>query len=350
MFGGVGSSAATAGTVFGIGSGLLKGGVSGNAQAALGTASLANKAGAFGGASSTAGGVLGTAGGALGIYNGIQQGGISGYGGATVGALRAGAGIASLAGDSSLAGTLGSTAGYIAAPLSIYNAVENYQSGNAGADAMNDAEAGAAVGSFFGPIGTAVGAVGGAIVGGLSSLVGPGKTDAETADVKSLINATSSNGNNSQVAASVQNPYIQLAGLFDDRSSTLPMYQKYGRMGEQKFTNDFAGQINSALASGAITKNTPASQVYSQVIAPWVNSMGSGWSNVGTTYTATTQGLLQDMTAQYLNGTASQNWKAVGGDSPFSNIYQGSTISAAPAPAPVQGLYGQRPGIGTQLR
>lgn len=338
--------------MLGIGSGLQQGGVSGNAQAALGTASLANKAGAFGGASSTAGSALGAAGGALGVYNGIRQGGISGYGGATVGALRAGSGIAGLAGDSSLAGTLGSAAGYVAAPLSIYNAVKNYQSGNAGADALNDAEAGAAVGSFFGPIGTAVGAVGGAIVGGLSSLIGPGRTDAETTDVNSLINATSSNGNNSQIAASVQNPYVQLAGLFDDKSSTLPMYQQYGRMGEQKFTNDFASQINSAISSGKISASTPASQVYSQVIAPWVASMGTGWSNVGTAYTATTQGLLQDMTSQYLNGTAAQNWKSVGGTSVFSNIYQGTGISAAPSPttAPIQSIYGQGAGAGTQLR
>lgn len=315
-----GSALGTAGGLFNIEQGLAKGGVTGNAQAAIGSASLANKGGAFGGASSQAGAALGAAGGALGIYNGIQQGGVSGYGSAAVGAARVGQGVSSLAGDSQLAGELGSTAGYIAAPLAVYNAVKNYQSGATGSDTLNGAEAGAAIGSIIPGIGTVIGGVVGGVVGALSSAIGPGKTDQETTDVKSVINATSAAGNSSSVAASVQNPYVQLAGLFDDKSSTLPMYQQYGRMGEQKFTNDMVGQINTAYKNGTINSSSTPQQVYNSVVAPWVSSMGNGWSGVGTTYQATTQGLLQDMVGQYMAGTASQNWQAVGGDSPFSGL------------------------------
>lgn len=300
----------------------------GYASAGLSATQLGAKNNVFGSNSSSVGTAAGEGANALGIYSGIKQGGVAGYGGAAVNA----AGLAENAGLISASSTFGQAIPVAGAALSLYNFGKNYQSGATGSDALNGAEAGAAVGSIVPGIGTVIGGVIGGAVGALSSAFGPGKKDAETANVQGLINATSSNGNNSQIAASVQNPYVQLAGLFDDRSSTLPMYQKYGRMGEQKFTNDFATQINSALASGQITKNTPASQVYSQVIAPWVNGMGSGWDNVGAAYTSTTQGLLQGMTAQYLNGTAAQNWKAIGGDSPFSNIYQGSQIQAAPSP------------------
>lgn len=313
----------------GIYNGISSGSPTGYASAGLSATKLGAKYGAFGSNSSSIGTAAGEGANALGIYSGIKQGGVAGYGGAAVNAAQLGSKIGAFGGYS---GAIGAGAAYVAAPLAVYNAVANYQSGNTGSDTLNGAEAGAAIGSIVPGIGTVIGGVVGGAVGALSSAFGPGKKDAETANVQGLIDATSSNGNNSQIAASVQNPYVQLAGLFDDRSSTLPMYQKYGRMGEQKFTNDFASQINSALASGQITKSTPASQVYSQVIAPWVNGMGSGWSNVGQAYTATTQGLLQGMTAQYLNGTAAQNWKAIGGDSPFSNIYQGSSISAAPSP------------------
>lgn len=345
----MGSGLQTVGAAAGILSGLQRGGATGYAQAGLGTAGLANKAGAFGGSpNASLGSGLGIAGGAFGIYNGIKQGGVAGYGQAAAGGLQVGAGAANLAGDAGLASDLSTAAGAIGAPLAVYNAVENYQSGNAGADAMNDAEAGAAIGSFFGPIGTVIGAAGGAIVGGVSSLFGPGKTDQETSDVNQLINATGKNGNSSQIASSVQNPYLELAGLFDDKSSTLPMYQQYGRMGEQKFTDDMTTKINQAVQQDPGLKNNPQ-EVYQDVVAPWVQSMGKGYSNVGSTYTATTQGLLQDMVNQYMNGTAAQNWKAVGGDSPFSSIYNGSSFSAAPT-APVQSAYSGGQPSGLQAR
>lgn len=339
---GVGSALGTAGSALNIYSGLRSGSPTGYASAGLGAAQIGAKYGAFGSSSGAVGQYAGAAGNVLGIYSGLKQGGVAGYGGAAVNAAQLGARAGAFG---SLSGTVGQYAGYAAIPLALYNEVNSWRSGATGSDALGGASTGAAVGTAVLPgIGTVVGGLIGGAVGALSSAFGPGAKDPETAGVQGLIDATSSHGNTSQIAAGVQNPYVQLAGLFDRRSSTLPMYQKYGRMGEQKFTQDFANQINSALASGQISANTPPDQVYNKVIAPWVNSMGSGWSNVGQAYTATTQGLLQDMTGQYLNGTAAQNWKAIGGDSPFANIYQGSQIQAAPNPmaALPTNFYGRR--------
>lgn len=319
LFSGVGNTAGTAASIYGIASGLQSGTPTGQAGAAISAAGLANKAGALGSNSSQVGAGLGVAGGALGVYNGIQQGGVQGYGNATVGGLRAASGIASLAGDSPLAAALGSTAGYIAAPLAVYNAVENYQSGKTGSDALNGAEAGAAIGSIIPGIGTVIGGVIGGAVGAISSAFGPGAKDPETQDVQNVINATSQNGNSSQVAASVSNPYLQIAGLFDDRSSTLPMYQQYGRMGESKFANGMINQINQAYQAGTINQNSTPQQVYNTVVSPWVNSMGSGYSNVGSTYTATTEGLVQDMVSQYMNGSFRTAWQSVGGTAIAAN-------------------------------
>jgi hypothetical protein len=264
---------------------------------------------------------------ALGIYSGLQQGGWQGD-------TRAGASALGLAGILSNTPGLQQAAGYIAAPLDVYNFVNNWQSGKTGSNALNGAEAGAAVGSIIPGIGTLIGGVVGGAVGALSSAFGPGAKDPETADVQNVINAVSSNQNNPNVAASAQDPYLELAGLMDERSSTLPMYQQYGRMGEQAFTNAMTQKINQAVQQNPSLANNPQA-VYNQVVSPWINQMGSGYQNVGQAYTATTQGLVQDMVNQYMSGNAAQDWKAVGGDEPFANIYQGSPFTAAPTPTPV---------------
>lgn len=327
----IGSMLGTAGSVFGIANGLRSGTAAGDASAALGAARLANKAGVFGAPSSTVGGGLGAASGILGIYNGLQQGGVSGYAGATAGALGTGAGVASMAGEKALASTLGSAAGAIAAPLALYNFATNYQSGAGGSDALNGAEAGATIGSGFGPIGTVVGGVIGGAVGAISSAFGPGAKDPETVGVQKLIDTVGAHPDQaSQITGAVGNPYIAMAGLFDRRESTLPMYQQYGRMGEQKFTTDMVGKINQAVANGTISKGSSADDIYNKVVDPWVSSMGSGWKNVGKTYTDTTQGLLKQMISQYTSGQYANNWVSVGGDNVFGNMP--SFGGGAPAP------------------
>ena len=348
-YSGVGTTANDAGSAFGVLGGLQQGGAGGYGRAAIGGGKIANS---FLG-NPNLNTSLSDLNNLLSIYQGVQKGGVAGYGGAAANAAQLGG---NLLGNSALS-TVG---GYVAAPLAVYNAARNWQSGKAGSDAASDAAAGAAIGSVVPGIGTAIGAIGGGLVGALSSLVGPGAKDPETANVQNLINAVGKSPSQAgAITSSVQDPYVELAGLMDERSSTLPMYQQYGRMGEQKFTTDMTGEIKNAFTpgqgiesgplkgdvwsvdpqSGNYTLTTPsggktivpasqaADQVYNSAVAPWVNSMGSGWNNVGQTYKDTTQGLLEDMTGQYISGQAANDWKAVGGDSPFANIY-GSASSA----------------------
>jgi hypothetical protein len=282
----------------------------------MGAAGLANKAGKFGGSPNAGVGAgLGVAGGALGLYNGIRQGGVQGYGNAAVGGLQAGSGVASLAGNSNLASGLGSAAGYAAAPLAVYGAVANYQSGDTGGDALRGAEAGAAVGSVVPVVGTAVGAIVGGAIGALSSAFGSGKVDPENSSFEGYTQAYNKAPptQQSQIAASVQNPYQPLAGYFDLRSGQLkgqnPIYTTYGRKGEQKFTNDLISKVSDAKTQGI----TDPTQIYNNVVQPWISSMGTWQDSNKNAMTS----LIQNMTGQIIDGTYKQNFKAIGGDAPF---------------------------------
>lgn len=292
--------------------GISRGGAGGALQAAGGANRLANSAGYGTGSTGQA---IGAASNALGIYNGINKGGVAGYGSAAVNAGQ----LAENMGAISSSSALGEAIPVAGAALSVYNFANNWKSGSTGSDAMNGAAAGAAIGSIVPGIGTAIGAVIGGAVGALSSAFGGGAVDPESSGVQNVINATSQAGNNSAVAAQTQNPYLGMAGLFDRHDSTLPMYQEYGRMGESKFANGMINQINNAYNQGTINKNSTPDQVYKSVVAPWINSMGSGYSNTGSTYTATTQGLVQDMVSQYMNGSYKTAWKAIGGQDIAAN-------------------------------
>lgn len=289
----------TLNSLYGSYRGLKQGGAVGDTRAAIGAGKAASSLGAFGSNTSGVNQGLGAAGSALGLYQGLKTGGVSGYGQAAISAAN-------------LAGIGTGPAGAI---LSTYNTAKNWKSGATGADAMNGAVTGAEWGSAFGPVGTAVGAVVGGAVGAIASAFGPGAKDPETVGVQKLLDAVGKTPQQaSQLTSAVQNPYIAMAGLFDRHESTLPMYQQYGRMGEQKFTNDMISKVKAAQAQGM--KN-PA-QIYNQVIAPWVAGMGKGWNGVGQTYQATAQGLLQNMTAQIASGSYQQNFRAIGGDAPFA--------------------------------
>ena len=333
-----GSLLGAAGAGIGIANGVRSGTPTGYAGAGIGATKLAASNNAFGSNSGSVNSAAGGASNALGIYTGLKQGGALGDTTAAVNAAQ----LASRFSSSGILGAAGTAAGYVAAPLAVYSAVKNYESGKTGSDTLQGAEAGAAIGSIIPGIGTVVGGVVGAAVGAIASAFGPGAKDPETAGVQKLIDTVGAHPDQSSlITAAVQNPYIAMAGLMDRRESTLPMYSQYGRMGEQKFTNDMVGKINQAVAANPALKNDPGA-VYSQVIAPWVNSMGNGYSKVGDTYKATTQGLVQQMVTQYMNGTAAQNWKAIGGDSPFSGIYNGSPFTAVPAPPTVPIIRGQK--------
>lgn len=304
------STNATLGNAMGnISQGVQAGGAAGDLQSSLSVASLLNKSGAFGSSSPQVGGVLGAAGGALGVYNGINQGGVSGYGSATVGALRAGSSVAGLAGNSALAGGLSSAAGYLAAPLALYNFGKNWQSGATGSDALNGAEAGAAVGSIIPVVGTAIGALIGGAVGALSSAFGGGKKDPESVAVDNMdAAATTAQGKQQVQQALTSSPstaFQYLAGVMDAKNNTpghsQPIEQAFGRMGEGNMVTQMTAQINSALSSGAVAKNATPDQIYQTVVQPWLasknaaidpNSVDVDGQNAGTQLTQSLEGLI----------------------------------------------------------
>jgi hypothetical protein len=237
-----------------------------------------------------------------------------------------------MAGDTGLASSLGNAAGALAIPLSLYNFASNWQSGNTSSDTIQGAETGATIGSAVPAVGTLIGAGVGAAVGALSSALGPGETDPEEGTWDSFYNAYNAGGTaaenaettaagigptvapkiqalaatnpglssslNTQATKSYQNTgaadaayaqggdaavagasatqnYQALAGLFDARSSTLPMYQQYGRQGEGAFMTAMTDKINAAVTSGDISKNATPEEIYSSVVAPWIGGMGS---------------------------------------------------------------------------
>lgn len=307
LFGSMSSGVQTAGSLANIAGGIRSGTATGYTSAGLGAAGLANKAGAFG-ANSSVGGAIGGANNLLGIYGGIKQGGALGYTGAAANAAQLGG---NLLGSSALS----SAGGYVAAPLAIYGAIKGYQSGDTGGDALRGAEAGAAIGSVVPVVGTAVGAIVGGAVGAISSAFGNGKVDPEN---KNFVDYTqqynkANPAQKDQLAASVQNPYLPLAGYFDLRSNQLkgsnPIYTTYGRMGEAKFTNDLVGKVQQGKASGI----TDPTQIWSQVIQPWIGSMGNWQDSNKDAMTS----LIKNMTGQIIDGTYKKNFKATGGDAPF---------------------------------
>lgn len=325
LFSSPGAGFQTAGGLFNIANGIRSGSPTGYAQAGIGAAGLANNAGQFGthldakgqvvNGNTTVGAGLGVAGGALGIYQGFKQGGVQGYGNVAVGGLRAGAGMASLAGNSGLASSLGGAAGYAAAPLAVYSAISGYQSGDTAGDTLRGAEAGAAIGSIVPVVGTVIGGVIGGAVGALSSAFGSGKVAAENAPFNHYTEAFNKAppAQQAQVAASVQNPYVPLAGYFDLRSGQLkgqnPIYTTYGRMGEKKFTNDLISKVQQGQQQGISNPN----QMWSSVVQPWISSMGT-WQDSNKN---ALMGLMQNMTGQVMSGSYKNNFKAIGGDNPF---------------------------------
>lgn len=316
----------------GIYGGIQQGGVAGYGSAGANSAKLAGSLSGNKALSSYGG----DAGNLLGIYSGLKQGGVGGYGGAAVNAAQLGSNLGAFGGYS---GAIGNAAGYAAVPLALYNEVNNWQSGATGSDALAGASSGAAIGTMVLPgLGTAIGALGGAALGALSSAFGSGKVDPENASFEGYTQAYNKAlqqggaGAASQLAASDQNPYTALAGYFDLRSNQLkgqnPIYSTYGRMGEQKFTNDLLSQISNAQKSGVIKPGESATQAYNDVVAPWVGGMGT-WQDSNK---QAMQGLLQQMTAQDLAGQAGSNWKSVGGDPIFAK----SPLLATASPTAAQ--------------
>lgn len=342
--GGIGNAA---GVVGGVG----QGGVSGYGKAAINSGNLAGKLGLFDKNSNLSKG-LGDAGNVLNIYNGINQGGVGGYGNAAVNAAQLGSKAGAFGGAS---GAVGTAAGYAAVPLSLYNEVKNWQSGNTGGDALGGAGTGAAVGTMVLPgIGTALGALVGGAAGALSSVFGNGKVDPENANWNGYTGAWNDVAKQGKAAGAtpeqiaqaqqgltkqVDNPYGALAGYFDLRDNQVkgnnPLYSQYGRKGEQQFTNDMVGQINDAVKAGKIGPGDDASAIYNKVVQPWQDSWGKGQSTDSNS--AAMQGLLTQMISQYEGGTAQKNWTGSGGQQAFSNLAPAAYSSQYTTPPPGSG-------------
>jgi len=319
--------------------GIRSGTAQGYAGAGLNAAKLAGKTGVFGSNTGAVNTGVGGALNALNIYNGIQQGGVSGYGNAAVNAAQLGSKLGAFGGAS---GAIGSMAGYAAIPLALYSEINNWQSGATGSDALAGASTGAAIGSVVPGIGTAIGALVGGAAGALSSVFGNGRVAPENAnwvgytgaqnqviDQMKQAGATPEQIQQAEdsLASRVSNPYGALAGYFDLRDNQIkgnnPLYQQYGRMGEQKFTNDLVNQINDARSKGVIGANDSASDIYNKVVNPWENSWGKGTStdaNAGAM-----QGLITQMISQYEGGTAKNNWLGRSGDQAFANLASPTT-------------------------
>ena len=303
---GAGSTAASGANALGIASGIQQGGVTGDTSAAANAARLIGKYGSnLGLNSSTASGMNTGATGALdalSLYQGLEKGGVQGYGQA------AGAGLQG-AGLLTSNPALTTAGGYVLAPLALYNAVKNWQSGNTGSDALQGAEAGAAVGSVVPGIGTVIGGLVGGAAGALSSAFGGGRQDPETANWQSYVPAANSNSGLSTLLNPSQN-FQNLSGVMDAKDNTAghsqPIEQVFGRQGENNLLNQMAGQINSGVQKGTITPGMDASQIYSQVITPWLSSQGAGVANQntakgdpeGTALNST----LQNLVSQYVGG------------------------------------------------
>lgn len=260
--------------------GLLSGTPTGDAQAGIDATKLAAQSGLLGSSGSAVNAGATDAGSALGLYSGLQAGGVTGDAQAAVSAAQLANQGAQATGllSSGAGATASSLLGDVAAPLALYNFANNWESGATGSDAINGAGAGAAVGTAITPgIGTAIGALGGAAVGALSSIAGGGKVDPETASDESLDTATAA-----QQQAVLSNPtdaQTYLTGIFDAKNDTAghstPLEQVFGRMGEGNFTSALNDTLSSAANSGAINASTPPSQIYSQVVAPWLASKGA---------------------------------------------------------------------------
>jgi hypothetical protein len=326
-----------AGNALGIVNGVQQGGVLGYGGAAINAGGLAGRTGALGQANSGLNQGVGDAASALGIYQGIKQGGVLGYGGAAVNAAKLGASTGAFGGAS---GAIGSAAGYIAAPLAVYNAVKNYKSGATGSDALSGAEAGAAVGSVIPGVGTLIGGVLGGLVGGVASIAGPGKMDAENSQYGGIADAYKQVGKQGGPQAQqdfatqeLQDPYLALAGEFDQRGANDdPLWQQYGRMGEQKFTGDLTGQIQKAIDNGTITKNDDASAIYSKAIQPWEASFGKG-SDIGANADLN-QAITTQLISQYMGGQAPSAWKDINGGTPFQGLAGPNWGAAATTASP----------------
>lgn len=194
--------------------------------------------------------------------------------------------------------------------------------------------AGAAAGSFVPIIGTAIGI----IVGLIASGVFDHRTDPE---VGNFNNAIATFHNNPDAIFNIADKYLVLAGLFDlepnQIKGNIPIYKKYGRMGEQAFTQDMANLIYNAAQSGAIGPTDTPQTVMTKVVQPWIDRFGYGAMQDANAEMITD--ILIGMIAEYVTGLWSKRWYARSGDMPNWHIPTftlpgGAGVSPGPSGTP----------------
>lgn len=197
---------------------------------------------------------------------------------------------------------------------------------------------GAAAGSVIPIVGTAIGAIVGLIASGVFSH----RKDPEDYNFQQAMAMARTNG--PQSVLDIGNKYLVLAGLFDLTSSqikgNIPIYKKYGRMGEYRFVTDMCNLIYSAAQQGKIVPTDTPQSVFNRIVQPWINSFGYGAMTDSNAEMITY--ILLGMTAEYIAGLQTR-WYAVGGDYPFGSLPPFSlpgavqpTSSATPSPVYTQ--------------
>jgi hypothetical protein len=174
--------------------------------------------------------------------------------------------------------------------------------------------AGAAAGSVVPIIGTAIGA----IVGLLASGILNHKTDPEVGNFNQAISLYKQNPTS---VINIANKYLVLAGLFDLQPSqikgNIPIYKRYGRMGEQRFVTDMVTLIYNAAQTGQITAADTPLTIMSRIVQPWIDSFGYGTMTDNNADMINL--ILLGMVADYVTGHQ-KVWSAVGGQYPFTSV------------------------------
>lgn len=199
-----------------------------------------------------------------------------------------------------------------------------------GAGAAIGAQQGASIGSAIVPgIGTAVGALVGAVGGAIAGAIN--KTDPENVDFDAAVALWQQNPN---AVYSIGNPYLALAGLFDLNITTnIPIYRKFGHMGEAAFVVWLCNTVYQAAQQGRITSSDTALTIMANVVQPAIDAWGYG--PMSDPHADLIQRLIVTLILQYCAG-AQGNWYAVGGDYPsqFRSIPPFALPGAAPVVSP----------------
>lgn len=203
--------------------------------------------------------------------------------------------------------------------------------------------AGASAGTVVPIVGTAIGVLVALVASGVFSH----RVDPEVGSFNNAIALANAQG--PQAVLNIQDKYLVLAGLFDlepgQIKGNIPIYKRYGRMGEHNFVLDMCNLIQAAANSGAINDNDTVQSVYDKIVVPWMASWGLG--QMQDTNAQMITYIIMGLIGEYVTGQYSQRWFAVGGDYAFGTLAPFTlpstpsvpvTSSATPSPvtAPAQ--------------